>query len=185
MQREVDRVSALGSELLTLTKLDMAASGAPAEPVELRGMIERIAADALYEAQNRADDLRLELPETELVVEGDANLLRRAIENPMRNAMFYTEPGAPIVIRLSEAPGGRVVIEIADQGPGVPESALPHLFEPFYRVDEARARETGGTGIGLAICARVVRLHGGRVEARHNSPSGLSIAIELPLAQER
>ncbi len=182
MQREVERVSALGSELLTLTKLDVAAGRAPSEPVDLGSLIERIVADALYEAQGRTEDLRLDLPDHVIVVPGDANLLRRAIENAVRNAIFYTPPGAAVTIRLSENVEDRVTVEVIDAGPGVPEEALAHLFEPFYRVDEARARETGGTGIGLAICERVVRLHGGHVGARRNIPSGLVITIILPAA---
>ncbi len=116
-----------------------------------------------------------------MTVVGDSDLLRRAFENVLRNALFYTPPGTGVEAQLAQA-GGMARVAVRDHGPGVPETALPHLFDPFYRVDESRARHTGGAGMGLAIVARAVALHGGRVWAENAAPSGLLIAIELPLA---
>jgi two-component system sensor histidine kinase CpxA len=76
-----------------------------------------------------------------------------------------------------------VVIVVRDHGPGVPEDALDEIFRPFYRVDEARDREAGGVGLGLAIAERAVRLHGGRVKAANESPAGLAVTIVLPSEQ--
>ena len=118
-----------------------------------------------------------------LLVSGDEDLLRRAIENVVRNAIFYTSPGTKVEIALSNPDGRSAQLEIRDHGPGVPEAALQHLFEPFYRVDQARARKTGGAGVGLSICERAVRLHGGRIAARNASPRGLIVDISLPLAE--
>jgi signal transduction histidine kinase len=116
------------------------------------------------------------------IVAGNADLLHRAMENVVRNAIFYTVPQTRIEILLSRKPDQTIALEVKDEGPGVPSAALAHLFEPFYRVDDARARETGGSGIGLAICQRVVQLHRGSVQARHNEPSGLIVEIDLPAA---
>jgi len=102
-------------------------------------------------------------------VNGDATLLRRAFENVLRNALFYTPPGTVVNVVIRQA-GPNVTLLVQDQGPGVPPDALERLFDPFYRVDDARARNTGGAGIGLAICERAVRLHGGAVRARNVSP---------------
>lgn len=190
MEREIAAVAALASELLTLARLEGTANG-PAPgldvaavdlPVLLRGII----ADALYEMPDRQGDVTLTVtpdPATGGTVDGNADLLRRAIENIIRNALFYTAPGVPIVITLTPA-ADSLHLTVADHGPGVPDDAIPQLFEPFYRVDQARARETGGTGIGLTICKRVVELHGGRVTARHNRPHGLVIDIMLPRHQD-
>jgi signal transduction histidine kinase len=120
---------------------------------------------------------------------GDANLLRRLVENLIRNAIFYTQPGTEIAITVTpkqNVPGDerRVLIEIRDHGPGVPQASLPHLFEPFYRVDEARGRKTGGAGIGLAICQRVVLLHHGTIGASNAEPRGLIVTIDLPAGAE-
>lgn len=181
IEREIERISALASELLVLARLEGSAPPPAFQRVDLAPMMGQIVEDAGFETPERANDLRLSAAGDAFAVAGDADLLRRAMENIVRNAVFYTSPGTPVDIRLSAAED-RVLLSVADQGPGVPSEALPHLFEPFYRVDEARARATGGTGIGLAICQRVVSLHGGRVTARSGDPHGLIIEIELPAA---
>jgi signal transduction histidine kinase len=103
------------------------------------------------------------------------------VENVLRNALFYTPQGTQVEMTLARQ-GGSGHITVRDHGPGVPEAALPHLFDPFYRVDESRARNTGGVGIGLAIFKRAVALHGGTVSAANADPSGLRICIDLPFA---
>jgi signal transduction histidine kinase len=114
-------------------------------------------------------------------VSGNAGLLRRAVENVIRNALFYTPDGTEVDVLLERAEAGIRLI-VRDHGPGVPDSALSELFRPFFRVDEARARHTGGVGLGLAIAHRAVELHGGRISAANVRPHGLSIRIELPEA---
>jgi signal transduction histidine kinase len=183
MEREIGNISALASELLTLARLDGAASSIVFGPVELRALVGRIVTDAVYEAPARKGDVVLVDGGMPIVVEGNADLLRRAIENVVRNALFYTTAGTPVVIAIARKAEDLVSIEIHDEGPGVPDAALPHLFEPFYRVDEARTRKTGGSGIGLAICQRVVALHHGAVQARSNRPHGLVVAIDMPLVR--
>lgn len=181
MEREIASISALASELLTLARLDGAASTLELAPLDPAALVERVVADAVYEAPRRAEDVVLRLPEAPLAVRGNADLLRRAIENVVRNAIFYTSEGTPIEVALTRRGSDRIAIEVRDHGPGVPAEALPHLFEPFYRVDEARNRKTGGTGIGLAICQRALQLHGGTALARNGEPSGLIVELDLPL----
>jgi two-component system sensor histidine kinase CpxA len=183
MQSEVDKISLLATELLILERLDSAANVSMG-PVDLRGLITEIIADACYESSARQNDFIFACPPT-LTILGDANLLRRLLENLIRNAMFYTQPGTEIEISVEAKDGGRVSIEIRDHGPGVPAASLPHLFEPFYRVDEARGRKTGGAGIGLAICQRVVLLHKGTIGASNAHPSGLIVTIDLPEGNPR
>ena len=103
----------------------------------------------------------------------------------VRNAVRYTAEHTQVDItvgRRSDRSGDEAVIRIRDHGPGVPESALPQLFLPFYRVADARDRQTGGTGIGLAITERAVRLHGGTVTAANASDGGLVVEIVLPVS---
>jgi signal transduction histidine kinase len=182
MERELERLSMLAGELLTLAKLEQGPAAAPAARVELGAVVERVLADAAFESQARMGDIVLHKHDRPLAVAGDEDLLRRAIENVVRNAMFYTSPGTKVEIALASPDGRSAALEIRDHGPGVPEDALPHLFEPFYRVDQARARKTGGAGVGLSICERAVRLHGGKIAARNASPRGLIVDISLPLA---
>jgi two-component system sensor histidine kinase CpxA len=183
MQGEVDRISLLASELLVLEKLDSAA-GMTLITVDLCALVEEIIADARYEAIERTDDFVVARPRGQVLVEGDPNLLRRAIENLVRNAVFYTQPATKVEITLAKKEPDQVVVEVRDHGPGVPRASLPHLFEPFYRVDEARGRKTGGTGIGLAICRRVVHLHHGVIHAENGDPHGLSVTIALPAGRQ-
>ncbi|MCA8928103.1 MAG: HAMP domain-containing protein [Alphaproteobacteria bacterium] len=180
IETEIETISDLTRELLTLARLDQADSPAAFAPVDLTDLLARIAADAAYERPERAPDMTLHAPENPVFVPGDEALLRRAIENVVRNALFYTAPGTPVRIDLEAAADGSVLIRVADRGPGVAEAELARLFEPFYRVDVARGRATGGTGIGLTICRRVVQHHGGTVKASANAPSGLVVDIRLP-----
>ncbi len=179
IEREIETISALASELLTLARLD-AATPTVFAAVDLRDLVKRIIADAVFERPSRAGDVVFDEAGGPVMVNGNADLLRRAIENIVRNALFYTSEGTRVEITVERRATGHVSVTVVDHGPGVPDRALPHLFEPFYRVDEARARDTGGSGVGLAICQRVILLHGGTVRARNNIPHGLVVEIELP-----
>ncbi|HLN23054.1 MAG TPA: ATP-binding protein, partial [Patescibacteria group bacterium] len=170
--------------LLILASLDAGAVKALSEPVNLVEVITDILANIAYESPDRAADLIFAKPERAVIVLGDRALLSRAIENVLRNAVFYTAAGAAIEVTCQAAADGRVRVTLRDQGPGVPEQALARLFDPFYRVDDARTRQTGGTGIGLAICRRAVELHHGSVRARNLDPHGLEVVMDLPQATE-
>jgi K+-sensing histidine kinase KdpD len=120
-----------------------------------------------------------------LQVEGDPELLRSSFENVIRNAVRYSPAAAHVGITARRLAGGgdyegAVEIIIYDQGPGVPEKDLELIFEAFYRVDAARDRAVGGVGLGLAIAARAVALHGGAIEARNLQAGGLVVTITLP-----
>jgi two-component system sensor histidine kinase CpxA len=117
-------------------------------------------------------------------VYGSPELLRSAVENVVRNAIRYTAPRSSVEVDLKcgQQPHGlsRALISVRDHGPGVPESELANLFRPFYRVEGARERDRGGTGIGLAITDAVVRLHGGSARACNAAEGGLIVELELP-----
>jgi two-component system sensor histidine kinase CpxA len=146
--------------------------------------------DADFEA--RASNRRVNLAATEpAIIDGVPNLIRRAIENIIRNAVHYTAEGTEVEIKLildsaatpsdaGKSNDERAVIVVRDHGPGVPDEALGEIFRPFYRVDEARDRAAGGVGLGLAIAERAVRLHGGSVFARNAPDGGLIITLTLP-----
>jgi signal transduction histidine kinase len=180
MATEIEGVSALASELLTLARLGVATASVPFAVVNLSELIADIVADARYEAQHRAADLIFVPSDVPLFCLGNAGLLRRAIENVVRNALFYTPDTVPIEIRHDAVGDATMHVTVKDGGPGVPEAALEYLFDPFYRVDPARNAQTGGAGLGLSICQRVVTLHGGGVSATNIEPHGLQVTISLP-----
>lgn len=180
METEIDGVSALASELLTLARLGVATTSVPFTAINLSELVNHIVADARYEAHGRSADLIFVPQGDPLFCLGNAGLLRRAIENVVRNALFYTPDAVPIEIRLEAVDETEMVVAVKDGGPGVPEEAIAYLFEPFYRVDPARNSQTGGAGLGLSICQRVVTLHGGAVSASNVEPHGLLVTITLP-----
>jgi signal transduction histidine kinase len=161
------------------------AEGDPAqrkhESIELDEILGEVVDDSQIEAAAHGSKVELKVEQTG-TVEGDPVLLRRAVENVVRNAIRYSPAGEVIEVRLS-VQNGRARITTRDRGPGVPEASLPLLFEPFYRVDSHRNRESGGVGLGLSIARRAVELHNGEIKASNAQP-GLSVEITLPLVEK-
>jgi two-component system sensor histidine kinase CpxA len=170
-------------QLLMLTKLESESGSIQRADFDIAALISDIAQDVDFEAQS--NDRRVVIKPCEpLVLNGNKELLRQAVENLVRNAARYTAMGTSVDITLrKKESGGRswAHIEVIDQGPGVPESELYDIFRPFYRVNEARERQSGGTGVGLAISDRAVRIHGGSLRAFNAPGTGLIMEMELPL----
>jgi two-component system sensor histidine kinase CpxA len=181
MEQELDSVTRLVHELLVLATLQGSVHPPAAELIDLPDMLDRVVEDLTFEFHERGHAIRTIRRPGSLLVKGDAALLRRAVDNVLRNALFYT-PDDTEVEMLVESDGAWARLVVRDHGPGVPETALPQLFEPFFRVDQARARNTGGAGLGLAITQRAVELHGGRIRAANAHPHGLAVRIDLPVA---
>ncbi len=151
IDRETNRLNELIQRLLTIARLEGGDESTEKVPVQLEEIIREVAKDASFEAQCR--QCRVEVvTRADAEVIGNPSLLHSAIENVVRNAIRYTQEGSAVEIQLDqeENPGERTaVIRVMDSGPGVPEHALTKLFEPFYRIDDARGRQTGGVGLGL------------------------------------
>ncbi|MFT3721949.1 MAG: sensor histidine kinase [Hyphomonadaceae bacterium] len=122
-------------------------------------------------------DVHVEVAESLRAV-AEPELLSRALGNLVRNAIRYAGAAGPITI-IGEEMGGRVLVTVADSGPGVPADALVRIFDPFFRIDPARARETGGAGLGLAIVKTCVDSCRGRVTAQNQAKGGLAVTISL------
>lgn len=182
IERETERLNQLIGQLLTLSSMEAAESLGKFERVSLKRLLEEMTPDATYEAQQRDASVALQA-ECECVVEGRRELLYRAIENVVRNAVRYTEAGTQVEIRLwQDNQHHMAVVEVNDRGPGIPESELASIFRPFYRLDAARSAQTGGFGVGLAIAERAVKLHNGHIRASNRAGGGASIQIRLPTA---
>ncbi|HEY6337860.1 MAG TPA: ATP-binding protein [Candidatus Sulfotelmatobacter sp.] len=184
IELEASRLNELIGRILTLARLEDGEQEVPRTPVPLNELVINVAEDAEFEAQARHCHVRTDIPEASWEVRGNSSLLHSAIENVVRNAIRYTHEGGAVELRLQrrEGPTGpEALLQVTDGGPGVPEDALEKLFEPFYRLDDARGRLTGGVGLGLAITRRAVRFHGGRVAASNRHEGGLLVEIYLPL----
>jgi two-component system OmpR family sensor kinase len=182
--READVLGQLIGEILTLTRLEGEAHAQrQADALDLSELVREVAEDADFEA--RPSRRRVEVTGGGAIpLRGYAEVLRRAVENVVRNAVRFAPSETCVEISLERAvlegkPVARV--HVRDRGPGVPEGSLKDIFQPFFRVSESRDRRSGGTGVGLAITERAVRLHGGSVMARNADDGGLIVSIALPL----
>jgi two-component system sensor histidine kinase CpxA len=178
IELEAERMNSMIGQLLELTRLESGAERAEHHQVDLFALLDELVRDAGFEAQSRQCQVSFSVAGEVPLFCGSPELLRRAFENVIRNAVKYTAPGTRVEVKL-KAGDGKIWIQILDRGPGVPEETLEKLFTPFYRVADARERESGGTGIGLAIADRSVRLHGGTIRAENRSRGGLKIEISL------
>jgi two-component system sensor histidine kinase CpxA len=170
IELEADRLNQLIQRLLTISRLESGTDGMRKTRLSLRELVEQVAHDAEYETPGRGCRVTAKTDAAdEFLVEADPDLLRSAVENVVRNATRYTAEGTTVEVRLERqrAANGEeeIIVRVLDSGPGVPDEALPKIFEPFYRLDDARNRQTGGAGLGLSIADRAIRLHGGQLRA--------------------
>ena len=173
---ESGRLNEMIAQLLTLSRLESGSRDFDRREINLKTLVERIAADADFEANAVGKSVKIVAADNCKIV-GSENLIESAVENVLRNAVRYTKEGTAVEISLT-AKAGRSVITVTDHGGGVPDDQLEKLFQPFYRVGEARERKTGGIGLGLAIAEQSIRAHEGTIAAR-NVADGLAVEIRL------
>jgi two-component system sensor histidine kinase CpxA len=183
IERETERLNQMIGELLTLSLLESGSESFEKTAFDLAELVEEVARDADFEAAAGNRSVRFQ-PDGTLVVPGNREMVRRALENVMRNGVRYTDEGTTVEVTLEREGTEWAVIRVRDHGPGLPREALTEIFRPFYRYAEARDRQSGGTGIGLAITERAVRLHSGDVWASNADEGGLLVTIRLPLSSE-
>jgi two-component system sensor histidine kinase CpxA len=179
IQKESDRVNALLCQLLQVTRAEGDPSSLRRDPVRLDELVQQLVDDTAIEAAARGCRVQYREPEP-VTVEGDSELLRRAMENVIRNAIRYSPPAADVEVTLFRR-NGTAVVGVRDHGPGVPEESVSRLFDAFYRVEKSRDASSGGIGLGLSIARRAIELHKGGIHARNANP-GLEVEIELPVA---
>ncbi len=170
-------MSTLVDDMLLIARLDQ---GRPLEtrPVDLQAIASDAAADARAVAPKR--EITLQAPGT-VVVSGDDTRLRQVVGNLVRNALVHTPPASPIEIAVGTQ-NGSAHLSVIDHGPGLRPDDRERIFEPFYRADPSRSRDSGGAGLGLSIVNAVVVAHGGRVKVKETSGGGATFEVALPLA---
>jgi two-component system OmpR family sensor kinase len=185
VEQESARMGVLVQDMLLLARLDQQ------RPIEHRPVdLLTLAADAVQDARIIAPDRETTLDVgsgAAFLILGDEVRLRQVIGNLMNNALTHTPDGTPVAVRLLAGPRQpvpSVVLEVADQGPGLRQDQAEHVFERFYRADQARTRKAGGTGLGLAIVAALVAAHDGTVALKTAPGQGATFRITLPLAPE-
>jgi two-component system sensor histidine kinase CpxA len=176
VEREANRLNTLVGELIQVTRAEGDPAGLALESVRLDELVNRILEDVHIEAQKREIILRPSVAECEM--DGSPELLRRAVENIIRNAIRYSPEGTQVDVSLTRTDKA-LRISVRDYGVGVPEESIGSIFDPFYRVEKDRGRTSGGVGLGLAIAKRAVELHHGTLSATNVHP-GLRVDIEFP-----
>ncbi len=170
LDRELQHMAKLVEEVLAFSKAETLPDRETPEDMDLRELLQSILAREAPESS-----IKLELGDIRL--RSLRSALDRGIGNIVRNAARYARD---IEIQAAIAKG-RVILQILDRGPGVPENALAHLFDPFYRPEAARGRTTGGSGLGLAIAKRCIEACGGTIGARNREGGGLALCLSLPV----
>jgi two-component system, OmpR family, sensor kinase len=178
MQRDIGRMDSLVGELLALVRLDAGFAGDLTQPLDLAEVVAGIVEDAALEAAENGCELQVALA-TALPVRGSHELLHRALENVVRNALRYA-PAGSVVLVSGKLLNDCVQLTVADSGPGVAEADLSAIFQAFFRGAQGSAAK--GYGLGLAITRSVMAVHGGRVFANNRAQGGLLVSFELPAA---
>jgi signal transduction histidine kinase len=178
IEREIDRLTSLVSELLQVTRAENDPQSRNLQLISLSDLLSQVVEDCTVETQALGCRVQFST-EQDIRILGDRELLRRAFENVLRNAIRYAPEDTKINVTLQEE-SGNARIEIRDYGPGVPNSALESIFKPFFRVEADRNKNSGGVGLGLSIAERAVAVHGGRIRARNANP-GLAVHILVPI----
>ncbi len=173
LRDEVEYMSSLVNELLSFSKAGLLNRELRLQTVSLAELVRRVVAREAGEG----GAVQMEVPEA-LCARAEPDLLARALANLVRNALRYAGSAGPIMVR-GEDRGDAVVLTVSDSGPGVPPEALQCIFDPFYRLESSRSRETGGIGLGLAIVKTCVEACRGTVTAANRPPSGLHVELRL------
>ncbi len=180
IRKNSDRLCSLVEDLLKLAELE-----SPSHSLNLNdgklAMVAEAVAERFEEQLDETQSVQLELAEEKKTIRFDPVKIERVIENLLDNALRYARGFSIITIRtIIDREKNEMHCEVEDDGSGIPEKDLPHLFERFYRVDKGRSRESGGTGLGLSIVKHVVELHGGSVTVRSELEKGTTFSFSLP-----
>ena len=184
IERESLRLNSLIGHILSFSYIESLRDLRHSVDLSLNTLVQDLLPDVQYEAEGR--DLRIVTSTPrDLIVTGDSDMLRHAVENIVRNAIRYSPTGGTVEINIDQAEkDGRLgaVLRISDTGPGVAEEKLNLILNPFYRAEDSRRGSTSGFGIGLAIADRAAHLHAGQIIARNRKGGGLVVEMSLPLA---
>jgi signal transduction histidine kinase len=177
--QQVERLGDLVEQLLDLSKLESGAVPLQLTEIRARELLEQVAGEWGGQAGTEGIRIELEPQSEELVLRVDADRMRQVLRNLVANAIRHA-PDVGRVQLSAHADGTATLLEVSDDGPGIPADDLERVFERFYRSDRARSADAGGAGLGLAIARWIVELHGGTIHAAPADPHGCRIIVELP-----
>jgi signal transduction histidine kinase len=181
MLAQSERLGRLVDQLLDLSRLESGEVPLEREPIPLRPLVRRVVSEIEVARPGKGVEVSNQVPEDLPPVLADRERIHQVLYNLLDNAVRFTPPGGAVTVSARRE-NGAFEVRVADTGPGIAPEHLPRLFERFYRVDPARSREGGGTGIGLAIARSVVEAHGGRIRAESRPGEGATFTFELPVS---
>jgi len=180
IELEGERLENLIDEVLSLLRELSGPRELKLAHFDLAELLQDLVETVNYEIAEDCGQIELQLG-SPLLLNADKELLWRVFENLLRNAMIHGSDAGGIRVTGSVASNQEIRVQVIDSGPGIAETHIDKIFEPFYRVDEARNRKSGGHGLGLAIAASAVRRHGGRISASNHEGGGLEVVVDLPI----
>lgn len=180
MLGQVERLGRLVHQLLDLSRLESGTVPLERTHFEIEPLLEHAARETRLHTPDVAVAVSVDPPH--LAADADAERVHQVVANLLENAVRFTPPGGTVELSATSTADG-VTIEVADEGPGIPDADLERVFERFYRADSARSTSGGGAGLGLAIARWIVDLHGGRIRAGRREPHGCRMIVELPGAR--
>lgn len=176
---ETHRMSRIVESLLTISRLDAGEANLDRARLDLGDLTNSTAHEMNVLAQEKALSLRSSAVGT-VYIEGDRTRLQQVVANLIDNAIKYTQEGGTVEVKVQRE-AGKAILEVSDNGVGIPTTAIPHVFERFYRVDKARSRASGGAGLGLSIVKAICTAHGGEISVCSEEGRGSRFRVELPL----
>lgn len=179
IKNHADRLSNIVDDLLQLSELELSESGIRKVPCDLRDAINEVTLGFGHALEQKKHDLKVRAEGSDFKISGDPGKIEQLLVNLIDNAIKYTEPGGAIEIRLTEG-DERTTIRVRDNGIGISPAHIDRVFERFYRVDKARSRELGGTGLGLGIAKHIVLAHGGEIRIDSTPGHGTEVVVVLP-----
>ncbi len=177
--RQSERLGTLISELFELAKLDYSCYQINPEPVQLGELAQDVLQKFQLTAEKKGVALRVEAHQDAGFVSADIALIERVLENLLENALKHTHPGGAVSLAVRRH-DGRVAVEVSDTGSGIPQNALPHIFERFYQVHQSKMLDTGSAGLGLAIVKRILDLHHSQINVESALAEGTRFSFALP-----
>jgi signal transduction histidine kinase len=180
MLSQTQRLGRLVEQLLNLSRLESGTVPLELQPFAVKPMLEQtVRESSLAPEYDGHIEVRLVVEPSDLVIVGDPERVNQVVANVVQNALRHSPPDGTVDV-IARANGGAVLIEVSDEGPGIPTEEAGRVFERFYRSDHARTSRDGGTGLGLAIAKWIVDMHGGEIRAEAREPRGCRMVVSLP-----
>lgn len=183
IELESERLEKLVDEVLSLLRESSGARELNLSGFDLADLLQDLVETVNYEISDGREHITLQL-QAPLHLDADRELLWRVFENLLRNALIHSGDAGDIRVLGRQIDGDQIMVSVSDSGPGIEETQIKNIFEPFFRIDEARNRNSGGHGLGLAIAASAVRRHDGRISASNRKEGGLEVCVVIPQKQE-